>query len=157
MRMTRECDYAFVALVFLAGRGEATVISCEEMARELAIPEDFLAKILQKLSRAELIVSKQGPRGGYSVSRNPSEISFADVFRAIDDPMRLVECVEIEECRCPRVLVCAIIETMLALHEKVMANFERLTVADLVPSSDQRSSLAHARESAALGIREGAP
>ena len=47
-------------------------------------------------TRAGLIGSKQGPRGGYCLLRTPSEISFADVFRAIDDPVRLVECVEVE-------------------------------------------------------------
>lgn len=120
MRLTRECDYAFVVIVFLAGQERARVISCEEMASELSMPFDFLAKILQKLSRAELIGSKQGPHGGYYLARTPSEITFTDVFRAIDDPVRLVECTELESCRCPRLSVCAIIETMRALQRAIV-------------------------------------
>lgn len=135
MRLTRECDYAFVVLVFLAGSDRSHVISCDEMADLLSIPFDFLAKILQKLSRAGLVGSKQGPHGGYHLARNPSEITFSDVFRAIDDPMRLVECVEVEHCRCPRLSVCAIIETMRVLHQKVMAGFDEVTVAELIPAS----------------------
>lgn len=145
MRLTRECDYAFVVLVFFALQERSQVISCEEMAGVLSIPFDFLAKILQKLSRAGLVGSKQGPRGGYYLARPLSEIPFTDVFRAIDDPVRLVECVEIESCRCPRLSVCAIIETMRALHQKVMAGFDEVTVADLIPASEGNPSPVHTK------------
>ncbi|MBI2554639.1 MAG: Rrf2 family transcriptional regulator [Candidatus Rokubacteria bacterium] len=59
MRLTRECDYAFVVLVFLAGQERTRAISCDEIASLLSIPFDFLAKILQRLARAGLIGSKQ--------------------------------------------------------------------------------------------------
>jgi Rrf2 family protein len=144
MRFTRECDYAFVVLVFLAGRGAGRLISCDEMATRLAIPYDFLAKILQKLARAGLINSKQGPRGGYYLDREPRAITFSDVFRAIDDPVRLVECTEPAECRCPRLSVCAIVETMRVLHHRIMAEFDEVTVADLVPAAERASAALHA-------------
>ena len=145
MRLTRECDYGFVVLVFLAGQEQARVISSDEMAGLLSIPPDFLAKILQKLSRAGLVCSKQGPRGGYYLARTPSDITFTDVFRAIDDPVRLVECAEVESCRCPRLSVCNIIDTMQALHQKVMAGFDQVTVADLIPASGAEPSPVRAR------------
>ena len=140
MRLTRECDYAFVVLVFLAGQERIRAISCDEIASLLSIPFDFLAKILQKLSRAGLVGSKQGPHGGYHLIRNPGEITFSDVFRAIDDPVRLVECVEVDSCRCPRVSVCTIIETMRTLHQKVMAGFDEVTVVDLIPAAAEESA-----------------
>ncbi len=145
MRLTRECDYAFVVLVFLAGEDKARAIACEEIASSLSMPFDFLAKILQKLSRAGLVGSKQGPHGGYYLARNPSQIAFTEVFRAIDDPVRLVECVEVDSCRCPRLSVCAIIETMRAVHQKVMAGFDEVTVADLFPAAGAEPSPVYAR------------
>lgn len=147
MRLTRECDYAFVVLVFLARQEKVYPISCDEIANLLSIPSEFLAKILQKLSRAGLVGSKQGPRGGYSLARDPLEITFTDVFRAIDDPVRLVECVEVESCRCPRLSVCDIIETMQALHQKVMAGFDQVTVADLISAPVAGIALAPPRAS----------
>jgi len=145
MRLTRECDYAFVVLVFLAAQARTRPISCDELAGLLSIPFEFLAKILQKLSRAGLVGSKQGPHGGYCLAQNPFEISFTDVFRAIDDPIRLVECAELESCRCPRLSVCTIIETMGALHRKVMAGFDEATVADLIPAAGAEPSQVYAR------------
>lgn len=144
MRLTRECDYAFVVLVFLTGQERTRTIPCDEMAGLLRIPSEFLAKILQKLSRAGLVSSKQGPHGGYALARYPSEITFTDVFRAVDDPVRLVECAELDRCRCPRLPVCDIVETMQALHEKVMRGFDNVTVADLIPASEGESSAAPA-------------
>lgn len=145
MRLTRECDYAFVVLAFLAGHERARLISCDEMASALSIPSEFLAKILQKLSRAGLVVSKQGPHGGYWLDRTPSQITFTDVFRAIDDPVRLVECVEVDRCRCPRLSVCDITETMQVLHQKLLEGFDKVTVADLIPASGGPLSPVHAR------------
>ncbi len=145
MRLTRECDYAFVVLVFLAGQERTRVVSCDEMASGLSMPFDFLAKILQKLSRGGLIGSKQGPHGGYHLAREPAEITFTDVFRAIDDPVRLVECAELESCHCPRLSICAIIDTMRALHEKITAGFDEATVADLIPASRGELAPAHVR------------
>jgi Rrf2 family protein len=102
------------------------------MAAHLAIPYSFLAKILQKLSRAGLVMSKQGPRGGYLLARHPSEISFTDVFRAIDNPLLLVECVQPQSCSCPRLAVCSIIETMQVLQKRLGAVFDNVTIAELV-------------------------
>lgn len=136
MRLTRECDYAFVVLVFLAGQERTRTISCDEMAGLLGMPFEFLSKILQKLARAGLIDSKQGPRGGYCLTRDPSAISFTDVFQAVDNQVRLVECVDIQSCSCPRLSVCDIVETMRSLHQKVMAGFDEVTVADLIPGAE---------------------
>lgn len=135
MRLTRECDYAFVVLVFLAYQSRDRVIPCDEIAAHLSMPYDFLAKILQKLTRAGLVASKQGPQGGYVLARGPAEIRFTDVFRAIDEPLLLVECVEPQTCRCPRLPLCSIIETMHVLHQRLAAVFDKVTVADLVPVS----------------------
>lgn len=137
MRLTRECDYAFVVLVFLAEKERGRVISCDDLAALLSMPYDFLAKILQKLSRAGLVESKQGPYGGYSLTRHPAEITFTDVFRAMDDPVRLVECVEPEMCHCPRLSVCAIIDAMRAVHRKVIASLDSVTIADLIRASQE--------------------
>ena len=135
MRLTRECDYAFVVLVFLARQDRDRVVACDDMAAHLGMPYDFLAKILQKLARAGLVASKQGPRGGYLLARRPSEISFTDVFRAIDDLLLLVECQQPQSCRCPRLALCSIVEAMHVLHEKLAAMFDSVTVADLVSTS----------------------
>lgn len=141
MWLTRECDYAVVVLAFFGGRRRDSVVSCEEVADRLTMPYDFLAKILQKLCRATLITSRRGPHGGYSLARDPTAIRLIDVFRAVADPPLLVDCVEPGGCRCPRISLCEIVEPMQALHHKLEALLEGITIADLVTSSLFRDSL----------------
>ena len=133
MRLTRECDYAFVVLVFLAR--QERVMSCEDLAQALGISYDFLAKILQKLARGGLLASKPGQHGGYILARPPSEITFTDVFRAVDDPLLLVECAELENCGCPRLSLCAIVEAMRVAHQKLAAVLDSMTLDELVAAS----------------------
>ncbi len=135
MWLTRECDYAVVVLAFFSGRRKDTVVSCQEMSDRLTMPYEFLAKILQKLCRAGLITSRHGPHGGYFLARDPTAIRLIDVFRAVADPPLLVDCVEPEGCRCPRISLCEIVEPMQALHHKLEGLLEGVTMADLVTSS----------------------
>lgn len=132
MWLTRECDYAFVVLAFLARQDRVRLVSCEDIAERLNIPYEFLAKILQKLCRAGLTASKQGAHGGYVLARSPSVISFTDVFLAVEDPLLLVECAEPQGCRCPRLPVCTIAEPMRLLHQRLATVFGSVTVADLL-------------------------
>ena len=135
MWLTRECDYGLVVLVFFGTKEHGRVVSCEEMSDQLSIPYDFLAKILQKLSRAGLVASRLGAHGGYLLARDLSAIRLIDVIRAIEEPPLLVDCVEPDGCRCPRLSRCVLVEPMRALHRRLSAVFETITVADLVAPS----------------------
>lgn len=59
----------------------------ESISRHQDISLKYLLDILRDLKRAQLVRSKRGPDGGFSLSRPASEISLADIFRAIDGPL----------------------------------------------------------------------
>ncbi len=141
MWLTRECDYGLVVLVFLGTEGKGRVASCEEMSDRLSIPYDFLAKILQNLCRSGLVASKRGAHGGYLLTRDLSAIRLTDVIRAVDEPPLLVDCVEPEACRCPRLSRCVLVEPMRALHQRLAAVLDSITIDDLVsPSPEEQPS-----------------
>jgi Rrf2 family protein len=62
------------------------------------IPQEALAKILQKLVKAQLLVSQQGTNGGYLLARAPREISALEVIRAIEGPLFITSCSTGSEC-----------------------------------------------------------
>lgn len=62
-------------------------MKAETIADRQSISLTYLLDILRDLKRAELIRSKRGPTGGFTLSRPPGEITLADVFRAIDGPL----------------------------------------------------------------------
>ena len=85
MRISQKLDYACRAAVCLAKHYDGTsVVKVEEIASQEAIPASFLVQILNELKRAELVQSKRGKAGGYTLNRPPAAISLADLVQAIE-------------------------------------------------------------------------
>ncbi|MFP5487144.1 MAG: RrF2 family transcriptional regulator [Acidimicrobiia bacterium] len=86
MRISERVDNAVRAVGELAVAG-AVSVKAETIANRQDISLKYLLDILRDLKRAELVRSKRGPDGGFTLSRPAAEISLADVFRAVDGPL----------------------------------------------------------------------
>ena len=62
-------------------------VSIETLATRQELPKKFLEAIFADLRRNELVLSRRGARGGYVLGRAATEISVADIFRAVDGPL----------------------------------------------------------------------
>ena len=62
------------------------------------IPQEALAKILQRLVRSKLLISQHGTNGGYVLSRDPRTISALEVIRAIEGPLFITSCKSEKGC-----------------------------------------------------------
>lgn len=89
----RETDYALRALARLAGEEEG-YLSVSALAEEADVSVMFLRKIMQRLHRAHIVASRQGPFGGYRLARPAREISLLDVLEAVQGPLVVNECFE---------------------------------------------------------------
>lgn len=98
MQITRETDYAIRCVYYLKNKpDEVTMV--DEIAREMCIPKSFLAKILQKLSRAKIVQSYRGVKGGFQLARKPKNISIYDVIEAVEGPIAMNVCaVDRKQC-----------------------------------------------------------
>lgn len=86
MHITAKVDYAVRTLVELAAVGR-TPAKAEFLARSQAVPHKFLEAVLADLRRGDLVNSRRGPDGGYWLARPATEISIADVIRAVEGPL----------------------------------------------------------------------
>ena len=86
MRISERVDNAVRAMGELAVADGASV-KAEAISSRQQISLKYLLDILRDLKRAELVRSKRGPDGGFTLSRSAAEISLADVFRAVDGPL----------------------------------------------------------------------
>ena len=93
MRLTRAGEYAVRCMVYLAHKGKGFLVSKQEIAEQNDIPPHFLAKIAQDLARAHMINIKQGPKGGYSLLKEPEEISLLEVVEVMIGEIYLNDCV----------------------------------------------------------------
>ncbi len=89
MHVSAKVDYAMRALLVIAQEsGEnGTLIKGDHLASEQAIPARFLEGILRQLRQAGIIASQRGAEGGYRLARAASDITVADVVRALDGPL----------------------------------------------------------------------
>jgi Rrf2 family protein len=133
MRVSAKVDYALRALLELAAAPPGPVKG-ERLATAQEIPPKFLENILTELRRAEIVASQRGADGGYRLAKPASEISVADVVRALEGPIASVRGVrpdEIEYTGPARSLQPLWIELRAAMRGVL----EGTTLADLVERS----------------------
>ena len=92
LRLSKKADYALIAMRHLASVEPGSSSSAREIAEHYGIPAELLAKVLQRLVRARLLLSVQGTRGGYKLGRSPQQMTVADVIQAIDGPVAVTAC-----------------------------------------------------------------
>lgn len=91
MRLSKLADYSTVLMCRMATRPELTY-SASQLAAEAGLPLPTVAKLMKLLARAGLLASVRGGKGGYLLARGPEAISLAEVIRAVDGPLGLIEC-----------------------------------------------------------------
>ncbi len=129
MQITRETDYAIRCVDYLSGKwGSVTMV--DEISRERCVPKSFLAKILQKLTKAGIVRSYRGVKGGFELTRPPKEITLLDVIEAIQGPVAMNVCA-IDEGMCGFSSTCVIHPVWIEIRQKVEKmlrknNFESL-------------------------------
>jgi len=131
LRLSKKADYALIALRHLAVRPDASgSSSAREIAETYDIPLELLAKVLQRLVRARLLVSVQGTRGGYRLGRPPHAIPVADVIQAVDGPVTVTAC-SADDHRCGQYSKCSIRDPLWKIRERILEALTTVTVAEL--------------------------
>jgi Rrf2 family protein len=128
MRISAKAEYAVRALAQLAADGADGPVKAEHVATEQEIPLKFLLGILRELRQARLVRSTRGPEGGYELYRPATEITLADVIRAVDGPLASVRDLSLSDLTYPGPLA----EVWMAVRGSLRSVLEAITLADLV-------------------------
>src|SRR2546425_6664120 len=89
LRFTKRADYGLMAIHYIAVHDDVGAVSAKRIAEEFGIPPELLAKILQRLAKRRLIVGQNGPKGGYGLSRHPSNITGGEMVSGPEGPLRI--------------------------------------------------------------------
>jgi Rrf2 family iron-sulfur cluster assembly transcriptional regulator len=141
VRLSTKTRYGVRALFDLAYHGEvgagqdASSAQAKDIARRQHIPLRYLEQVFQDLRKAGLVDSKRGPRGGYTLRRDPAEISLGDIVRALQGPIEDLFSTEDERPGSePRGVTVALWQD-LARHMRGW--FDGVTLLDLVQRAEQ--------------------
>jgi Rrf2 family protein len=130
LRLSKKADYALMAMKHLACTSSVPSTSAREIAAQYDIPIELMAKVLQRLVRTGLLISTQGTRGGYTLSRPPAAISVADVIQAIDGPFTVTACSS-QNNECEQYSKCNIRDPLWQIKERIIATLGTVTIAEM--------------------------
>ena len=130
LRFTKRADYGLMAIHYIAAHEELGAVSAKRIADEFGIPPALLAKILQRLSKQRLIVSQNGPKGGYVLAHRPNEITVGQVVRALEGPINIVSC--LEDSDCPQMERCNLRRPVQKIQVAISQLLDTMSLAELV-------------------------
>ncbi|MEZ4632981.1 MAG: Rrf2 family transcriptional regulator [Deinococcales bacterium] len=133
MRLSTTDIYAFQALGYLATHPLDHWVSSDEISEATGVARPYLVRILATLSEKDIIISKKGTGGGYSLAREAEEINLKEVMRAIDGPVAPLSCISLNWYQpCEVEKHChARASVWQRVRDVVLAALEQVSVADL--------------------------
>jgi Rrf2 family protein len=130
MRISAKADYAVRAAVELAAAAGDKPVKAERIATAQGIPLNFLENILGELRHAGIVRSHRGAEGGFRLAKDPSEITIADIVRAVEGPLASVRGAPPEEAQYAGASD-ALLRVWIAVRHNLRAVVEHVTVADV--------------------------
>ena len=92
MKLTSKGRYAVMALVDLAQFDSLNPVSLRDISLRQGISLDYLEQIFSKLKKNQIVKSIRGTHGGYILSKKPNEIKLTNIFHAVDEKVKTVQC-----------------------------------------------------------------
>ncbi|MGA2962538.1 MAG: Rrf2 family transcriptional regulator [Candidatus Korobacteraceae bacterium] len=138
LKLTKKADYGLIAMRHLAEHAVGTC-SAKDLAELYSIPQEALAKILQRLKNARLLKSLQGTNGGYALARDAREITTLEVIRAIEGPLFITSC-STTRGECGQSVRCTVREPLSKVSRTIEDVLGKLTVWDLTENAAQQDS-----------------
>lgn len=135
MVLSRACEYAIRAVLYLAEKQDAAYVSVKEIAEQTGVSFHFLGKILQTLTQKGLLVSYKGPKGGIRLAKSPDEITVLQVVEAIDGLGVLKTCV-LGLPNCGEGKPCALHEQWGPIRAEIRTMFQGKSIAALLKESE---------------------
>jgi Rrf2 family protein len=149
MRMGQGVEWAAHACTVLAPLPPGHGLSLAALAEFHGVPQAYMAKQMQLLSKAGIVRTSRGKTGGYALARPAGEVTLWDVTRALNGAQPLFRCTEIRQkgpCASPKAdcrRPCQIAAAFAGAEAAWRRELENVTIADLVAEVGAASSPGH--------------
>ncbi len=144
MHLTRFTDNALRCLIYL-GSTEAGSATVSEIASRMAMSEDHLTKVVQRLAQRGYLQTTRGRKGGVRLVRPPAEVNVGAVVRDCESDMAIVPCFS-DDASCPISPGCGLASALDDALGAFLAVLDRRTLADLLVNRHELFALTRARQ-----------
>lgn len=131
----RNTDYSLRAMLNLARHYGNEPVSARKIAAEEDVSYQLACKLMQRLHDAKLVQSSMGPKGGFRLSRKPSQINVLEIIEAIQGPLSLNRCI-LSVDACPRQNDCPVHVKLAELQQTMDAYLNGITLHELCSNGD---------------------
>ena len=133
VRLSKKVEYGLIAIRHVATRNSGNLVTAKEIAEIYGIPFYMLAKVLQRLTKAGLVLSVQGVHGGYSLARRPEDIPVSAIIDAIDGSRLVIaQCLSEGPESCGVFSTCTIKSPLTKVQANIERAFSSMTLSEIV-------------------------
>ena len=133
MKLTTKGRYAVMALVDLARFDSINPVSLRDISLRQGISLDYLEQIFSKLKKNNIVKSIRGTQGGYILSKNPHDIKLTNIFYAVDEKVKTVQCKKESKRGCNgKATKCITHDLWDELENHINSFFENKSLEDLI-------------------------
>lgn len=136
MKLSKKSEYGLRALLELTLAHGTGTLQRQDIAARQHIPIEFLEQILLALKRAGLLSSRRGAKGGYTLIKQPKDISLGHVIRILDGPLAPIGCVsktayqKCSDCPYANKTQCPVQQVMGAVRDAIADILDNYSLAD---------------------------
>ena len=145
MIFSTKAEYGVRVMTHLAGTDAGRPVSLGSIAEAEGLPLAYLEHLVQRMRRKDLVESRRGAHGGYTLSRPAAEITMAEVVEALEGHLAPIECITPEgmcsrevkgDSPCPTKLL------WTRVQGSIVRTLSDMTLADLIPKKEKERQAA---------------
>jgi Rrf2 family protein len=127
IKINRKVEYALMVLKLMKEKDSLT--TAREVCDQFKTPFDTTAKVMQLMNNAGILQSQKGVKGGYTLARDLSEVSYLELVELIEGKSFMMDC---HDGPCELYHQCNISRPIKRLNDYLLYIFNSLTVAELL-------------------------
>ena len=136
MKLSSKGRYAVMALADLARFNSENPVSLRDISLRQGISLDYLEQIFLKLKKNNIVKSIRGANGGYILTKNPDQIKLANIFYAVDERIKTLQCKKESKKGCNGKLTKCITHNLWdELESHINDFFDKKNLGDLIKNN----------------------
>ena len=129
IKINRKVEYALMVLKLMKEKGPSELTTAREVCDRFELPFDTTAKVMQQMNGADFLHSHKGVKGGYTLARELSSISYIELAELIEGKSFMMDC---HEGPCDLIHTCNISQPIKRLNDYLINIFSSLTLQELL-------------------------